>query len=87
MPLPLVESLEPGVLEAAVLREEEGVEGMEEPERENELAWDLILERRWVMALGVTSVWGGRVSCVWMVIVCVLDEEAKGKEGKEKMEE
>jgi hypothetical protein len=32
-------------------------------------------------------VWGGRVSCVWMVIVCVLDEEAKGKEGKEKMEE
>jgi hypothetical protein len=52
----LVESLEPGVLEAAVLREEAGVLGIEEPEREKELAWDLIFERRWVMALGVTSV-------------------------------
>jgi hypothetical protein len=57
-PLPLVESLEPGVLEAVVLREEAGVEGPEVeevPGREKELAWDFILERRWVIALGVTS--------------------------------
>lgn len=43
-----VEVLEPGV---DVLRA--GVRGVE---REKVLAWALIFERRWVMALGVTSV-------------------------------
>jgi hypothetical protein len=55
-PLPLVEGLEVGVL--AFLREEEGVLGpeIEEVEREMGPAWAFIFERRWVMALGVTSV-------------------------------
>jgi hypothetical protein len=52
----LVEGLEVGVL--AFLREEEGVLGPEIEEVEQEMgpAWDFIFERRWVMALGVTSV-------------------------------
>jgi hypothetical protein len=49
LPFPFLEVL---VEEARVLREEEGVDG---PERVEEEAWDLIFERRWVIALGVTS--------------------------------
>ena len=55
LPLPLIlveEALEAGVEGLRV----DGVEGVE---REEELAWALIFERRWVMALGVTSGWVG----------------------------
>jgi hypothetical protein len=52
LPFPFLEVL---VEEARVLREEEGVEGPEVPEREMGLAWAFIFERRWVIALGVTS--------------------------------
>jgi hypothetical protein len=54
LPLNVLEVL---VEEAGVLREEE--EGVDGPERVKEEAWDLIFERRWVIALGVTS-GGGR---------------------------
>lgn len=52
-----------------VLAEEEGVDGRLRDEAgvpgavwEKEAAWAFIFERRWVMALGVTSVFGFRVS-------------------------
>jgi hypothetical protein len=83
-PLPLVESLEPGVLEAAVLREEPGVEGIEVPERVKELAWDFILERRWVIAFGVTS--GGEGGLIRVLVVGGLfggygRMESRGRDG------